>query len=284
MTADFAAPIEGDRRPWIAVRVEGAADPAAVARALFEAGSLGVQEDGPALVTHFPPDHDIALVRAALTTAAPDATVSVSEAPATDWSEWRASVRAHRLGSLTIAPPWLADESDDSLVIIDPAMAFGTGEHPTTRGVVRLMQELPSMPETVADLGAGSAVLAICAAKLGASRVVAVELDHDAIENAEDNVRVNAVADRVHVIEGDASLLLPLIAPVELIVANIISSVLLELLPVIHDSVTAEGHAILSGILVEEREMILAAATVGWIVLAEDTEEGWWSVLIKRRP
>lgn len=250
--------------------------------ALFTAGSLGVQEDGAAIVTHFPPGTDAAAIAALIHAADPAAGISTSFAPKADWSEWRASVRAHRLGALTITPPWLASATQDRCeIIIDPAMAFGTGEHATTRGVVRLMQALPMMPHLVADLGAGSAVLSICAARLGASRVAAIELDADAIGNAEENIRVNHAEGAVGVLEGDAALLLPLVAPVGLVLANIISSVLLELLPVIRDSLTAGGHAILSGILLEERErMVDALSRADWRIVSEDTEEGWWSVLI----
>jgi ribosomal protein L11 methyltransferase len=169
-------------------------------------------------------------------------------------------------------------------VVIDPAMAFGTGEHPTTRSVVLLMQSVIRRGDVVADLGAGSAVLSIAAAKLGASRVAAIELDHDAIENAEENVRVNGVEDRVQVIEGDASTLLPLLAPVRVILANIISSVLITLLPVMRESLSPGGQAILSGILCEESEEITSAlASDGWAVERETAEDVWWTVQIAPR-
>ena len=265
------------------MRVEGASDRDAVVGALFAEGSQGVQEDGAALVTHFPPGHDIGRVFAAVRSADSSALITFAEAPATDWSAWRASVGAHRLGKLRIAPPWLADDADPMQVVIEPAMAFGTGEHATTRGVVRLMQRLPGMPALVADIGAGSAVLAICAARLGAARVVAIEVDHDAIANAEENVAANRVGGIVSVVEGDASTLLPLVAPVGLVLANIVSSVLVELLPVIHGSLQPGGHAILSGILLDERDRMLAEiGRGGWRILSEDDEEGWWSVLIER--
>jgi len=168
-------------------------------------------------------------------------------------------------------------------IVIDPAMAFGTGEHATTRGVVRLMQRVITSESTVADLGAGSAVLSIAAAKLGAARAIAIELDHDAAGNASENIRVNGVSGRVHFVEGDAFTILPLVAPVSVVFANILSSVLVELLPVIHDSLAPAGHAILSGILFEEREMMLDQIGRGdWRVDAEDSEEEWWSVLISR--
>jgi ribosomal protein L11 methyltransferase len=271
-----------DAGRWLAIRVEPSGGSQPIIDALFAAGSLGVQEDGSAIVTHFPPGTDSSSIESAIMAIDADAIVTISSAPDADWSVWRASVSEHQLGRLSIAPPWLA--SDDPMqVVIDPAMAFGTGEHATTRGVVRLMQQLDEIPETVADLGAGSAVLAICAAKLGAKRVAAIELDPDAIGNAEENVVANNVDGIVRVIEGDATVLLPLVAPVGLVLANIISSILLELLQGIHDALSPGGHAILSGILAEERPVMVEAIQVaGFDVMSEDLEDNWWSVLIAR--
>ena len=211
--------------------------------------------------------------------------VETEPLPNVDWSEeWKRGLRAQALGALTVAPPWLADGLDPArTIVIDPGMAFGTGEHATTRGVIRLMQHVISPGDNVADLGAGSAVLAIAAAKLGAAHVAAIEIDPDAIGNAEENVARNGVADRVVVIEGDASTLLPLVAPVQLITANIISSVLTELLPSIASALDRGGHAILSGILVEERDMMARAlADGGWSITEEDREENWWSATVAR--
>ena len=273
------------RAPWQAVRVRPAGDRAAVAAALFAAGSQGVHEDGPTLVTHFPPDVDLAPVRAAVLAADPAATVDVSEAPDIDWTEaWKHGVSVQRIGRLTVAPPWLAHGHDEAMtIIIDPGMAFGTGEHQTTRRVLELMQALVRDGDTVADLGAGSAVLSIAAIKLGATRAVAIELDGDAIQNAEENVVRNGVADRVTVIEGEAGVLLALVAPVRVVLANIISSVLVELLPAIHAALTADGQAILSGILVDERAHMLDVLEHDWRVEAEAREGQWWSVAIARR-
>jgi ribosomal protein L11 methyltransferase len=270
---------------WLSVRVTpGDARDAAMA-ALFELGSMGVHEAGDELVTHFPEETDAASVVAAVLAVAPSARVSASLIPAIDWSEeWKKGVGAHELGTLSIVPPWLAEGRDMSrTIVIEPEMAFGTGEHQTTRGVVRLLPGLLRAGDRVADLGAGSAVLAIAAAKLGASRVTAIEIDHDAIANAIDNVRRNQVENVVTVIEGDAAMLLPLVAPLRVVLANIISSVLLELLPPIAAALTADGEAILSGILLEEREMMLhELAGRGWTAIAEDVEGAWWSVRIAR--
>lgn len=271
---------------WLAVRVSaGPARDAALA-ALFELGSQGVQEAGDDLVTHFPAEQDADAVVAALRRAAPDAVVATTLVPTVDWTEeWKKGVGAHDLGALSIVPPWLADGRDvRRTIVIEPEMAFGTGEHQTTRGVVRLLPDLVRAGDHVADLGAGSAVLAIAAAKLGAARVIAIELDHDAIANARENVERNGVEQIVTVLEGDASMLLPLVAPVRVVLANIISSVLLELMPCIAAALTADGGAILSGMLLEERDSMLAAlSNDGWRLVAEDIEGAWWTARIARR-
>jgi ribosomal protein L11 methyltransferase len=271
---------------WLAIRVRPGASPDAALAALFGMGSEGVHEAGAELVTHFPGGTDAGAIVAAVQAADPQAEVSASVIPSVDWAEeWKKGVGAHELGALSIVPPWLASGRDPSrTVVIEPEMAFGTGEHQTTRGVVRLLPTVVRAGDRVADLGAGSAVLAIAAAKLGAAHVTAIELDHDAIANAEENVVRNGVADRVTVLEGDAELLLPLVAPVRVVLANIISSVLIGMLPIIAASLTADGEAVLSGILVEERAAMLAVLErTGWRVLDEDVEGMWWSARITRR-
>ena len=272
--------------PWHALRVLafGEARERAVG-VLFACGSQGVLEEGDAIVTHFPPEADVELVIAALQRAVPGMDVQLSVTDGTDWTEaWKSRVRAHGLGALTIAPPWLAAQHDPArTIVIDPGMAFGTGEHATTRGCVRLMQAVIRHGDVVADLGAGSAVLAIAAAKLGAARVAAIELDGEAIADAETNARRNGVADVVRVIEGDAKTLLPLVSPVRVVLANIISSVLVDLLDAIADALTPDGAAIVSGILHEERaHMLDVLAGAGWRVVAEDQEDIWWSASIVR--
>jgi ribosomal protein L11 methyltransferase len=271
---------------WLSVRVRPSESPDAALAALFDIGSEGVHETGGELVTHFPSDTDEVMVRAAILAADPRAQVVTRIIPAVDWSEeWKRGVGAHELGPLGIVPPWLAEGRDPSTtIVIEPEMAFGTGEHETTRGVVRLLPSVIRAGDRVADLGAGSAVLSIAAVKLGAKHATAIELDHDSIANAERNIARNGVADSVTVIEGDAALLLPLVAPVRVVLANIVSSVLLELLPAIAEALTADGEAVVSGILVEERAMMLdALATSDWTLLGEDREGAWWSARIARR-
>ena len=270
---------------WIALRITPESNRDGVIEALFESGSQGVQEDGAVVVTHFPADARVHEIRNAVIAADPRADIAIADAPDVDYSQWRASVLSHQVGGLVIAPPWLAGGLDpDKTIIIDPVMAFGTGEHPTTRGAMRLMQGVIRRSDMVADLGAGSAVLSIAAIKLGAARAAAVEIDHDSIGNAEENVRTNSVSERVEVIEGDATTLLPLLAPVRVVIANIISSVIVPMLPLIKASLADGGQAILAGILTEEKKAMAAALVEGgWAIEREDTEDVWWSVQIAPR-
>jgi ribosomal protein L11 methyltransferase len=270
---------------WVTVRVFPGSHRDAVPPALFAAGAQGVQELADSFVTHVQGQAVANDVVCAMTALGADVRVETEPTPDVDWAEqWKQSIGIQRLGALTVAPPWLAADLDSrSTIVIDPGMAFGTGEHATTRGVIRLLQRVVRPGDIVADLGAGSAVLAIAAAKLGAARVVAIELDPDAIGNAMENVARNGVDDRVTVIEGDAAALVSLVAPVNVITANIISSVLLELLPAMRAALAPKGHAILSGILSAEREMMLAAVSGEWRVVEEDSEDIWWSTTIAPR-
>jgi ribosomal protein L11 methyltransferase len=270
---------------WTSVRVRTPANRAAVINALFEIGAEGVQELDDDILTHFR-DIDRSRVTARLQRADARARVEYEATPAVDWSaEWRSRITAHHLGRFVVTPPWLGDRfSPAERIVIEPAMAFGTGEHESTRGVLRLMQQVIRVGDVVADLGAGSAVLAIAAAKLGARQVLAIELDQDAISNAEENVVVNGVAETVSVIQGDAFALLPLVAPVRVVLANIVSSVLKELLPSVADALTSDGVAIVSGILADEKEEVKTALRSGnWSILQTDEEGIWWSATVARR-
>jgi ribosomal protein L11 methyltransferase len=254
-----------------------------VAAALFAAGAEALQELNGAWVTQVATKDSAALLIAAARAIDPEAVVETTEQPEIDWSSaWRAGIRAHTVGYLTVTPPWLAAPFlKERTIVIEPAMAFGTGDHETTRGVLKLMQDVIRPGDIVADLGAGSAVLAIGAAKLGAARVVAIENDPDAIGNAEENVLANSVAGVVKVIEGDAGMILPLVAPVRVVLANIISSVIKELLPVIRDSLSPDGVAIFSGMLVSERSEMIAC---GLDVIDEISDGEWWSASCRCRP
>jgi len=270
---------------WFSLRVESATHRDEAMAALFAAGAQGVHEEGAALATSFPDEAGAEAAAAAVRAVDPIAMCDVRPTPPVDWSTaWRDHARVVTLGSLTVAPPWLASELDRShSIVIDPGMAFGTGDHASTRGAILLLQEVVQKGTTVADLGSGSAVLSIAAAKLGASRAWAIEVDPEAQSNAKENVERNGVGDVVHLLEGDANLLLPIVAPVDVVAANIISSVIVELLPAIEGALRAGGFAVLAGILDSEKEAMNDLLTQrNWNVRKTFVEEEWWSALVQR--
>lgn len=259
----------------------------AVVALLIESGAAGVQEHGDRLVTFVESTVDVAQLSERVRTHVPDASLAwehVGEIPVD--TRWTASVGIQRLGTLTVAPPWLVAEcrDDPGLIVIDPATAFGTGEHPSTRLVLRCMQGVVRPGDRVADLGAGSAVLSIGAVRLGARSVAAIELDAEAIGNAEENVVRNGVSAQVRVVEGDAAVLLPLVAPVRIVLANILSSVIRELADVMRQALTPDGAAVLGGVLGSERdELVRELGRRGWRLVYEEREGDWWSGVIAPR-
>ena len=255
-----------------------------IVAALVDGGAQGVQEDGDVLVTYLPGDTSTPTIETGIALVSPRARVELAPAVEIDARpEWQCTVGIQHVAALTITPPWLLQQAGEGAgtIVIDPAMAFGTGEHPTTRGVLRLMQSVVRAGDTVADLGTGSAVLSIAAARLGARRVVAIESDPDAIGNAAANVRRNGVDSVVTILDGDARVLLPLVAPVRVILANILSSVLTELSGVMRNALSAGGQIIVSGILVGEREeFVRRMARDGWKVERDHLEGEWLSATL----
>jgi ribosomal protein L11 methyltransferase len=272
------------RESWVEIRIRNVGNRDAVIAALFDKGSQGVHEAGDQIITYFPTTTGTQDIRDAILAVDRGSVIDIGPAEVPDAATLQGKFARQIIGSLTIAPPWLTDGLDPmTTVVIDPAMGFGTGEHPTTRGVLRLMQTIPLEGNVVADLGAGSAILSIAAARLGAKKVIAIELDDDASGNALENIERNGLRDRVHFIHGDATTILPLVAPVDVVLANILSSVLVDLLPVIRDSLRASGKVILSGILVSERPQMMTEIRNGyWRLESEDVEGEWWSALISR--
>jgi ribosomal protein L11 methyltransferase len=113
--------------------------------------------------------------------------------------------------------------------------------------------------------------------------VIAIELDADAIPNAEANVARNDVAERVSVLHGDAETMLPLLGRFRVILVNIISSVITQLLPAMREALAPGGRVVLSGVLVAESDALKSVlAREGWSIQAEDVEGEWWSAIASR--
>jgi ribosomal protein L11 methyltransferase len=271
--------VEGGLRTWLP-------DPGNGSPAVGD----GALDPSPRSPAEAPPEvrERLAAVAAALTIIAPDEPWVLRWwwQAEEDWSlAWRRGLGARRAGAVVVAPTWVETPlaAGEVLVRIDPKMAFGTGEHPTTRGVLRLLQQARPAGARVLDVGAGSAVLAIAAARLGARAVRAVEADADAIDNALENVALNGVRERVaveHAMVDAAWLAAHRGGGWQVILANVLSSVLGPLLPALRAALAPDGRLILGGILtVEAPGMERAAAQAELALRATDVEREWWSGL-----
>lgn len=290
---------------WFVLTVRPPSEEAAAefAEALIALGGTAVEEERGRLTTYLPPPADpdrfVRDARDRLRDLAPGTPAELrwEWRENEDWSEaWRRGLTPRRVGRrLIVAPSWTEPEPrpGDVVLRIDPQMAFGTGEHASTRGVLRLLEAEIRTGDRVLDVGAGSGILAIAAALLGAGDVLAAECDADAVANARENLERNGVAGRVELVErrvDDA--FLDALGPgrFELIVANVLSGVLVPLLPSFRRSVgdrppaRRPGRLILGGILAREaRDVVAAAMRAGFGAIAEDVEEEWWSAAFEAR-
>ena len=205
-----------------------------------------------------------------------------------DWArKWKDGLAPRRVTDrLVVKPTWTEWEAEPGQVVldVDPQMAFGTGEHATTRGCLRLLDSVVRDGDRVLDVGSGSAILAIAAVRLGAADAVAVEYDADANLNARENVEQNGVEGRVRIVEAMATpAWLREAGTFDLLLANILSGVIRPLLPAFRASLGGrpEGRLIVSGILrTEHADVVRNAEAAGFRVERVDEEEEWWSALL----
>ncbi|NJD10610.1 MAG: methyltransferase domain-containing protein [Gemmatimonadetes bacterium] len=282
-----------ERWLYVVVRSPSEWEAELLAEGLLAAGANGVEQQPAAVSTWFPPPPDperfVARLRTELAArTGSDPALAWEWRADADWArEWRRGLGARRVGQrLVVTPTWITPEAGpaDVVISIDPQMAFGTGEHATTRGVLRLMESAVRTGGRVLDVGTGSAILAIAAARLGAAAVLAAEHDADALGNAAENVERNGVAGRVRLQHAlvDERFLAAHPGEFDLILANVLSGVLKPLLPAFRASLRESGRLILSGSLATEAADVLEAARrARWAPEAEDREEDWWSIRLR---
>ena len=201
-----------------------------------------------------------------------------------DWSEtWKEFFHTEKIGERTVIKPTWEDyeaKAEEIVVELDPGAAFGTGQHTTTALCIRALETLVKPGMTVFDVGTGSGVLSIVAAKLGAGRVEAVDFDPVAVRIAAENVRQNGVANVVRT--GQSDLMKSVEGKADLIIANIIADIIVRLFGEVKESLAAGALMLLSGII-EDRlhDVTKAAARHGFHVERIEEEKGWAAVIVR---
>ena len=215
----------------------------------------------------------------------------ISELPETDWvAHVRRELAPVVAGRFFVYGSHDADKVPEGSVplLIDAAMAFGTGHHGTTLGCLSALDALEAgglVAHRVADIGCGTAVLAMAAAKLWPETVLASDIDPVAVETAAANVATNDLKGRVICLEaaGFAHPELQAAAPFDLIFANILKGPLIALAPDMGRFCTESGHVILSGILHEQADEVIAAYEAQGFTLVSRNEFGDWTTLVLQR-
>ncbi len=201
-----------------------------------------------------------------------------------NWQEsWKAYFHVERVSEhIVTKPTWesYAPKPGDCVVEIEPGMSFGTGQHATTRGCLCFLDKLVDAPtpQSFLDLGCGSGILSIAAAKLGYRPITAVDIDPDAVRIAAENLDANEVADSVETMVADVSDW-DVPHPYTVVAANILAPVLLANAQRIAAAVTRPGGALLlAGILTEQFDEISAAySELGFVEQERITESEWTS-------
>ncbi len=201
-----------------------------------------------------------------------------------DWIDvWKKHFRPIHIGKIVVVPEWLSyqKEENEEIVSLDSSMAFGTGEHETTRMCVELLQEYVKEGDVVLDVGCGSGILGISAVKLGAKRCYLSDLDPIAVKSAKHNAFKSGVSEKV--IVSEANLLDGSDFKADLIVANITAEVLALLAPSAKNALKEGGVLLLSGIIKERLEFVKQTyASLGFLLL-EERRDGEWLALAYRK-
>lgn len=201
-----------------------------------------------------------------------------------DWAtSWKAYFKPEHIGEhLVVKPTWEDYTAQDGEIILhlDPGMAFGTGTHQTTSMCLKALEKYIQGGETVYDVGTGSGILSVAAAKLGAQEVAAWDVDLVAVKVAKDNVRLNQLEEKVTVELGS----LPEKAtPVQLIVANLVANIIMQLAPNFRAALAPDGLLICSGIIQPREAEVKEALEAQGLKLKERMQEADWLCLIWER-
>jgi ribosomal protein L11 methyltransferase len=219
--------------------------------------------------------------------ADPGAFVSAAEITDFGWAEkWKEHFKPRRIGRrITVKPSWetYSPAPGEIVLTIDPGQAFGTGTHETTQMCLRLLEDVfdaAPAPRRVLDIGTGTGILGIAAARLDASFTLGIDVDPKGVEVAGENARNNGVEDRFQAATTPLSCVE---GRYDLILANVLAEILVDLKQEIADRLEPVGTLILSGILTEKSDWVVKEYGDVGFTLAGKKEEDQWAALLLRR-
>lgn len=209
--------------------------------------------------------------------------ISYKELDEKDWAHaWKAFFWPRKISShMVVKPTWREYSAaiDDIVIELDPGMAFGTGTHPTTALCITMIEKYLSTGDSFLDVGTGSGILMVAAAKLGAARLCGIDKDEVAVEIAARNLELNHVNPQVFRLTT-GNLVADINESFTFITANIFSHVILELLQDISRVLTDGGILVCSGIIAERKQsVIFAMENIGFEILETATEEEWVAIV-----
>lgn len=202
-----------------------------------------------------------------------------------DWADnWKKYFEPARIThDLTIVPSWTDYEvtTGEKIIKLDPGMAFGTGTHPTTKMSLFALEQVLRGGETVLDVGTGSGVLSIASSLLGAKEIFAYDLDDVAVRVAQENIALNAGTENIHVVAGD--LLKYVAIEADVIVANILADILVNLTDDAYRLLKDEGYLIMSGIISEKWNLVRESAEAAGFFLETHMIQGEWNACVFKK-
>ncbi|MDR0928123.1 MAG: 50S ribosomal protein L11 methyltransferase [Oscillospiraceae bacterium] len=211
-------------------------------------------------------------------------TLSIGNVRDEDWAEnWKKYYKPFRVGKrLLVKPVWetIPDDPDALIIEIDPGMAFGNGTHETTALCMAMIEERLQPGDAVLDVGTGSGILAIAAARLGAGAVLAVDLDPVAVRVAKENIERNGLSELITAQEGD--LLAGVQMQANVVVANIIADAIILLSGAVKQHIVPGGAFIASGIIREREQDVRDAMTAAGFTIEAVAHKGEWVALAAR--
>ena len=202
---------------------------------------------------------------------------------ATVWQKYYHPLRV--TNELTIVPQWedyQPSQPQEKLLVLDPGMAFGTGNHPTTKLMLQALENIIRGGESLIDVGTGSGVLSIAAKQLGAGDVQAYDIDEVAVRSAQKNLDLNPVAKDVKL--GVNSLLDGIHTQVDVVVANILAEIIVPLIPQAFANLKPGGHFLASGIIHDKAALVRQKMTDQGFIIDSETRMGDWHGIIAHKP